>query len=93
MINVRILTLNLIKLSLTRLYIGLLNPGSPLERIWDSQVFYVGSLIFELSIYFIYATVGLDFKGWKLKKPVIEFNEVILYSLRHKENEIYVPKM
>ena len=29
--------------------------GSPLIRTYDSNIFFVGSLIFELSVYFLYS--------------------------------------
>lgn len=56
-------------------------------QLYDSQVYFVGTQIFELSLYYAYAFLGRDFKGWRYSKPVHETNKVLYYSRRTPGND------
>ena len=64
----------------------LLQKGTPMHLLFNSPVFYVGTQIFELSIYWVYTFTGMSFKVWRYSKPVHEVNHVLYYSMKNPDN-------
>lgn len=69
-----------------------LTKSVPLQ-LFDSKVFFVGTQIFELSLYYAYSLLGRDFKGWRYSKPVHEANRVLYYSRRNPGNDQFAKEV
>ena len=65
----------------------LLKKTTPLQLLYDSQIYFIGTQIFELSLYYAFALIGLNFKGWRYSKPVHETNNVLYYTMKNPDND------
>lgn len=63
------------------------------NQLYDSKVYFVGTQIFELSLYYIYSLLGRQFQGWRYSKPLHEAKKVIYYSMRNPGNHQFAKEM